>query len=93
VLRSLGQTPWDPPSPQGFDDRAATWMAPDALTTRLDVAEQFAALASPTIDPNGLLADITAGGASKETREAVARAESRTQALALILMSPEFQRT
>ncbi len=93
VLRSLGQLPWDPPSPQGFDDRSATWLAPDALTTRLDVAEQFAALASPTLDPNALLADITAGGASQETTLAVSRAESRTQALALILMSPEFQRT
>jgi uncharacterized protein (DUF1800 family) len=93
VLRSLGQLPWDPPSPQGYDDRAATWLAPDALTTRLDVAEQFAALASPTIDPNALLADITAGGASKETTLAVSRAESRTQALSLILMSPEFQRS
>jgi uncharacterized protein (DUF1800 family) len=93
VLHSLGQGPWDPPSPQGFDDRAATWMAPDALTTRLDVSEQFAALASPTVDPNALLSDITAGGASRETREAVSRAESRTQALALILMSPEFQRS
>jgi uncharacterized protein (DUF1800 family) len=93
VLRSLGHLPWDPPSPDGYDDRAATWLAPDALTTRLDVAEQFAALASPTIDPNALLMDITAGGASRETALAVARAESRTQALALILMSPEFQRS
>jgi uncharacterized protein (DUF1800 family) len=93
VLRSLGQLPWDPPSPQGYDDRSATWLAPDALTTRLDVAEQFAGLTSPTLDPNALLADLTAGGASKETREAVSRAESRTQAIALILMSPEFQRS
>jgi uncharacterized protein (DUF1800 family) len=30
--------------------------------------------------------------ASEETRRAVARAESRPQALALLLMSPEFQR-
>jgi uncharacterized protein (DUF1800 family) len=93
VLKSLGQMPWDPPSPQGYDDRAATWLAPDAITTRLDVAEQLAALADPSLDPNALLADITAGGASKETTQAVARAESRTQALALLLMSPEFQRS
>ena len=29
---------------------------------------------------------------SRETREAVSRAESRPQALALLFMSPEFQR-
>jgi uncharacterized protein (DUF1800 family) len=30
--------------------------------------------------------------ASVETRQAVSRAESRQQALALLLLSPEFQR-
>jgi len=30
--------------------------------------------------------------ASSETRQAVARAESRPQALALLFMAPEFQR-
>jgi uncharacterized protein (DUF1800 family) len=93
VLKTLGQMPWNPPSPQGYDDREATWLAPDAMTTRLDVAQQLAALADPSIDPSMLLADITAGGASPDTTQAVARAESRAQGLALLLMSPEFQRT
>ena len=93
VLRALGQTPWDPPSPAGFDDTSATWLAPDAMTTRLDAAEQMATLADPGIDPPALLADITGSGASPRTVEAVARAESRVQGLALLLMSPEFQRS
>ena len=93
ALKTLGQMPWNPPSPQGFDDREATWLAPDAMTTRLDIAEQMAALADPSLDPSALLADITAGGASAETTQAIARAESRAQGLALLLMSPEFQRT
>jgi uncharacterized protein (DUF1800 family) len=93
VMKTLGQMPWDPPSPQGFDDRTATWLAPDAMTTRLDVAEQLSALADPKLDPSVLLDDITLGGASKETTQAVARAESRAQGLALLLMSPEFQRS
>jgi uncharacterized protein (DUF1800 family) len=93
VMKTLGQMPWDPPSPQGFDDRSANWLAPDALTTRVDVAEQLAGLADPKLDPVMLLADLTAGGASPETTEAVARAESRTQGLAIMLMSPEFQRS
>jgi len=39
------------------------------------------------------LLDIVAGqAASSETRQTVERAESRQQALALLLMSPEFQR-
>jgi len=37
-------------------------------------------------------ADTGADAASPETRRTVERAESRQQALALLLMSPEFQR-
>ncbi len=93
VLRTLGQMPWDPPSPAGFDDTAATWLAPDAMTTRLDVSEQIAGLAHAAVDPPSLLADLTANGASAATTEAVAHAESKEQALALMLMSPELQRS
>jgi uncharacterized protein (DUF1800 family) len=39
------------------------------------------------------LLDVVAGeAASSETRQTIARAETRQQALALLLMSPEFQR-
>jgi uncharacterized protein (DUF1800 family) len=92
ILSTLGQTLWDPPAPAGFDETAATWLAPDAMTGRLEAAEQLAAMADPTIDPATLLDDLFAGGASATTREAVARAESQRQGLSLLLMSPEFQR-
>ncbi len=93
VLRTLGQMPWDPPSPAGFDDRASTWLAPDAMTTRLDAAEQMAGIADRAAEPAALLADLTANGASAATMEAVTNAESKAQALALMLMSPELQRS
>ena len=38
-LRTLGQPMWDPPSPEGFSDESATWLAPDAMTDRLDIAD------------------------------------------------------
>ena len=44
------------------------------------------------IDPRDLLELVAADAASLETRRTVERAESRQQALALLLMSPEFQR-
>ena len=44
------------------------------------------------IDPNGVVETALGPIASAETRAAVARAESRQQALALAFMSPEFQR-
>ena len=92
VLTTLGQPAWDPPSPAGYDPTAATWLAPDQMTSRLDIAEQFAELADPTADPTALADDLFGGGEDARTREAVARAESQKQALALLLMSPDFQR-
>jgi uncharacterized protein (DUF1800 family) len=44
------------------------------------------------IDPRDLLELVAADAASPETRRTVEHAESRQQALALLLMSPEFQR-
>src|SRR6185312_11487175 len=42
TLADLGEPLWNPPSPQGFKDDTATWLAPDAMTTRVDTAEVFA---------------------------------------------------
>jgi uncharacterized protein (DUF1800 family) len=62
------------------------------MTSRLDAAQQIAAMTDPTIEPAALVDDLFGGAASKQTREAVSRAESQQQGLALMLMSPEFQR-
>ena len=93
ILRSLGELAWTPPSPAGYDTSDATWLAPDALMSRLDAAELLAEHAAPDLQPDALVSDVLAGRASPQTREAIARAESKTQAFALLLMSPEFQRT
>jgi uncharacterized protein (DUF1800 family) len=44
------------------------------------------------LEPGEVLADALGPLASAETRQAVALAESRQQALALAFMAPEFQR-
>lgn len=92
ATRALGQPIWYPPSPEGFPDEAENWLAPDALTTRLDIAEVAAAAANPDIPPPELLPLVLGPEVSLDTTIAVQRAESVTQALALLLMSPEFQR-
>ncbi|HEX9903572.1 MAG TPA: DUF1800 domain-containing protein [Propylenella sp.] len=91
-LKTLGQPLWDPPSPQGFPDDRTAWLAPDALTNRLDVLEEIVAEAPGNEDPSELLPDILGPDVSEETRQAVERAESREQGLALMLMSAEFLR-
>jgi uncharacterized protein (DUF1800 family) len=86
----LGEPLWRPPAPNGFADDDATWL--DGLAQRLDVANQFARLYGGTLDPKAVYEEALAPIASAETRATIARAESRPQALALLLMAPEFQR-
>lgn len=91
-LNLLGQPLWAPPGPNGFPDSNAAWAAPEGMKLRLDIAAQIGARLGNNIDPLDLLEFAAADAASTETRRTVERAESRQQALALLLMSPEMQR-
>lgn len=91
-LNLLGQPLWTPAGPNGFPDTAAAWAAPEGMKLRLDIASQMGARLGPNIDPLDLLEFAAADAASSETRRTIERAESRQQALALLLMSPELQR-
>jgi len=86
----LGEPMWRPPSPKGFADDEGAWI--DTMGPRLDIANNFAERVAERIDPKEVVETALGPIASAETREAVARAESRQQALALAFMSPEFQR-
>ena len=86
----LGEPVWRPPAPKGFSDDSAVWL--DGLSQRIDVANQMARRIAAGVDPKAVFEEALAPVASTETRQAIARAETRPQALALLLMSPEFQR-
>jgi len=90
-LNLLGQPLWSPSGPNGFPDTNAAWAAPEGMKLRLDIAAQVASRIGDN-DPRNLLELAAADAASPETRRTIERAESRQQALALLLMSPEFQR-
>ena len=92
ALNVLGQPLWSPAGPNGFPDTNAAWAAPEGMKLRLDISAQIASRVAGTVDPRDLLELAAADAASEETRRTVERAESRQQALALLLMSPEFQR-
>jgi uncharacterized protein (DUF1800 family) len=85
----LGEPLWRPPAPKGFSDENSAWV--DGLATRLDVANEFGRRVGATIDPIGVSDTALGPLASAETRLAIQRAESRPQALTLLLMAPEFQ--
>jgi uncharacterized protein (DUF1800 family) len=92
LLNQLGQPVWRPGSPAGFDDIGPSWSGPDALLRRVEAAERIAARAGGQIDARQLGPRILPGALGEATAQAVARAESPGQGLALLLVSPEMLR-
>jgi len=86
---ALGAPLWRPPAPNGYSDNEAAWI--DGIPRRIDIATEFAGRASYA-DPLTALESALGPLASAQTRETVARAESRGQALTLLAMAPEFLR-
>jgi uncharacterized protein (DUF1800 family) len=86
---TLGAPLWRPPAPNGYPDTEAAWI--DGVPRRIDIANQFAGRLRDA-DPLALLDSGLGPLASADTRTTVARAETRNQAVALLVMSPEFLR-
>jgi uncharacterized protein (DUF1800 family) len=86
----LGERMWRPNAPQGFPDVQAAWI--DGLAQRLDLANRIAELVQARIEPAEFIETALGPLTSTETRQTIARAESRQQGLTLALMAPEFQR-
>ncbi|PLK25631.1 DUF1800 family protein [Novosphingobium sp. TH158] len=91
TLNQLGQSPWKPGSPAGWDDIAASWAAPDALLRRVEVANRYARSLT-ALDARALAPKLFPDSLSEATRQAIARADSGQQALALLFVSPEMLR-
>ena len=92
LLRQLGQPTWQPGSPAGWDDIAASWAGPDALVRRVEVAQRLADRAGSALDARQHAENLFPGSLSEGTRSVIARAESPAEGLALLLVSPEFVR-
>jgi uncharacterized protein (DUF1800 family) len=89
LSNQLGQPLWGVPSPKGWPEAAETWANPSALRERLRVAEQVARQIDKTLDPRAAAEDLFGVALSNETRQAIARAETREQGVTLLVMSPE----
>ena len=90
AFNALGQRLFEPPSPKGWPDEAAAWLAPHSFKERLDWATLVSERHPPTENPVEI-ADAAFGEfLSKETRQEIARADTAAQGLTILLMSPEF---
>ena len=92
LMNQLGQPVWKPGQPIGYDDTAPSWAGPDAVMRRVEAAERFAARAGGAIDARALAPKLFPDAVSPATTQALSRAESPGQALALLLVSPEMMR-
>lgn len=91
AVNQLGQRLYFAPSPAGWPDDSASWLAPESLLARVDYAEAVGRTKSES-DPMQL-ADVSLGASlTPESKMAIQRAPSRSDAVALLLVSPEFLR-
>jgi uncharacterized protein (DUF1800 family) len=92
MLNTMGEKPFSAPSPKGWPEDAATWCAPDAIIKRMAWSETLAAQALNGRDPSRLAADALGARLTPLVAKTIQRAETREEGLAILLMSPEFQR-
>jgi uncharacterized protein (DUF1800 family) len=91
-IGALGQRLLAAPSPAGWSDRAEDWLGPDAVWKRLEWATRVADRAGPGVDARRLAARSLGPLLGAETTRQIERAADGSQALALLLLAPEFQR-
>ena len=91
-LRTLDQLTFFAPSPAGWSDRSNDWVGPEAVLRRAEWCRTYAARLTDAPDPETLAQAAFAETLPDETAQAIRRAPSRQEGLALLLASPEFQR-
>jgi len=92
LATQLGQRPLTPGSPAGWPDEASHWNGGDQLLKRIEWATTVGATIGDRVDAVARLDDVLGEIAGDATRNAVRRAESGAQAIALLFSSPEFQK-
>ena len=91
-IGALGQRILAAPSPAGWSDRADDWLGPDAVWKRVEWATRVAERAGRVVDARRLAEQSLGPLVGNETAQQLDRAADGAQALALLLLAPEFQR-
>ena len=91
-IATLGQRVQAAPSPAGWPDKAEEWLGPDAVWKRVEWATRLADRLGGQVDARALAQASLGALLSTGTARQIERAADAPQALALLLLSPEFQR-
>jgi uncharacterized protein (DUF1800 family) len=90
--RAMGEMPFAAPSPKGWPDSESAWTGSEAILQRIEWAnaagERLGSPAVPMRTAEAALGPFL----SQSTRTAILRAASPAQGMALLFVSPEFQR-
>ena len=91
-LRTMNHWPFTAASPAGWADKADAWAAPNMLKQRIDWAVAAGAYAGgrPATEVDAAM-DLMIPANAAGTRRSVGRAASSSQAVAIMMASPEVQ--
>jgi uncharacterized protein (DUF1800 family) len=92
AINALGQRIQAAPSPAGWSDRGDDWLGPDAVWKRVEWATRIADRSGRSVDARRLAMQSLGPLLSSQTAQQIDRAVDGPQALALLLLAPEFQR-
>ena len=91
-ISTLGQRVQSAPSPAGWPDQAEEWLGPDAVWKRVEWVTRLAERVGSQVDARTLAQASLGPLLTSGTARQIERAADAPQALALLLLSPEFQR-
>jgi uncharacterized protein (DUF1800 family) len=98
AMRDLGMPLYGCQPPTGYSDRAEAWVNTGALLNRMNFSVALASgrlrgvTPAAGLDQSTIVSQALAGDLSESTRSTVGQATTTSQAVALVLGSPEFQR-
>ena len=92
-LTMMGQ-PWQrSPGPDGWTEDDSHWLTPQGLAGRTEWAMRFPVRLRPELpDPRAFVHHALGAYADESVQFAASAAESRSEAIGLVLLSPAFQR-
>jgi len=91
-FEALGQRTYSPGSPAGWPDRASDWDGASAVLQRVEWSDALGERLGSRYDARTLAPQLLGGTLGARTRAAIEHAASASQALTLLIASPEFVR-
>ena len=91
-LIGMGQRPFYPNGPDGWDEALEAWITPPTLAARINWAGELAQNHAVDTDPKKLLETVLGPLAPEDLSVAVAAVDANWEGVALMLISPTFMR-